>query len=88
MPNQRSADRLESAVAACRQLMQQHPNHPTLTSIEAQLQYLLELANGASSDRSRLHQIVIGVQAAREIESMNLEIAEQFHEAASIARTL
>lgn len=88
MPIQRSIDRLKGAIAGCRQLMQQHPNHPTLTSIEAQLQYLLTLAVGASRDRSRLHQVVIGVQATREIESMSLEIAEQFHEAASIARTL
>ena len=52
---------------------------PVLKSIARQLDYLIALESGQSQDRSRLDEIVLGVQAAREIEQLDQHCAEMLH---------
>ncbi len=39
-----------------------------MTSMRRQLEYLLDLATGKSVDRSRLPDIVLGIQTVRELD--------------------
>lgn len=48
-----------------------------LNSVRAQLNYLLDLAEGRSDDRGRLAQIILGVQTAREIETIDEDLADK-----------
>ncbi|MFN4290678.1 MAG: immunity protein Tsi6 family protein [Permianibacter sp.] len=75
----------EHALSECQKLLAQYPGNGTLQSIEKQLEYLIGLESGAHTDRSRLREIIIGVQTAREIEPLDEDIAEVFYKAASEA---
>jgi hypothetical protein len=66
---------LKQALLQCQEMQEERPDVDVLGSIIAQLNYLRDLVEGKSSDRSRLDEIVIGVQAVRELESVNLELA-------------
>lgn len=79
---------LQSALAACDRLLAQYPENNTLQSINAQLKYLISIASGDESDRSRLKEIIIGVLTAREIESLDEDAAELFYQAADEARRM
>ena len=74
---------LEKGLRACFLLRQQHPENQALISIGEQLEYLSTLEQGVHQDRSRLKDIIIGALAAREIESLDIEIAETFFQVAS-----
>jgi len=52
----------------------------------SQIEYLLSLERGSSTDRSRVKDINIGVLAAREIEPLSMETAEILHAVAGEAR--
>ncbi|WP_172961276.1 immunity protein Tsi6 family protein [Asticcacaulis excentricus] len=47
-----------------------------LTSIFNQLEYLIQLDTKKTTDRGRLSEIIIGVQAAKEIEDIDMSLAE------------
>lgn len=64
------------ALDACVKLQGQYPEDETIDSIIKQIQYLISLETGQNRDRSRLKDIVIGIQAAREIEPLDLGIAQ------------
>ena len=76
---------------ARRQLTELGPecaNAPPFESIRNQLDYLLALAEGTTRDRSKLARIIIGVQAVREVEPVNQELAVSLHEIQSWADSL
>lgn len=52
------------------------PGVQTLESIVRQIDYLIDLQSGRIEDRSRLKDIVLGVQAAREVEPLDSSVAE------------
>lgn len=56
-----------TALVAAERLHAGAPEIATLGSVVAQLRYLPALTEGREDDRSRLGQIVLGVQAAREV---------------------
>jgi len=53
---------------------------PLFESVRNQLDYLSSLADGTSGDRTKLSRVIVGVQAAREIEPLDLELAMTLHE--------
>ena len=55
------------------------PEAHTLTSIVHQLEYLISLAGGQTSDCSRLPDIILGVQTAREVEALDSGTAETLY---------
>lgn len=67
--------RIQSAIKEVERLQKRHPQLVVLDSILAQLDYLLDLETGKSQDRSRLTDIILGVQAVREIEPLNEQLA-------------
>lgn len=78
----------QKALDACKQLQSLYPAVVTIQSIINQLEYLIALESGRSTDRSRLKDIVIGVQAAREIEPLGLGVAELLYEVDGEARRM
>ena len=51
----------------------------TIDSVIRQIDYLIDLETGLSTDRSRLKEIILGVQAAREIEPLDADLAEMLY---------
>ena len=75
---------LKTALDECRKLLATNPQFQPLLSIEAQLQYLIGIAEGQVSDRSRLNEIIIGVYAAREFEDRDMNFANLLYEVEGI----
>jgi len=69
-------ERFQTALDACVRLKDKYPEGLGLTSIIKQIEYLISLETGRSTDRSRLKDIVIGVHAAKEIEPVDAKLAE------------
>jgi hypothetical protein len=70
---------VEEAISRCEKLKACFPSLPVLDSIANQLQYLRSVLLGQESDFHRIKEIIIGVQTAREIESLDMETAEIFY---------
>lgn len=81
-------DLFENAKATCVGLLNERPGNPAIESIVAQLDYLISIEDGTTSDRTKLRDITIGVLAAREIEPLNMEVAEVLHAVAGEARRM
>lgn len=77
-----------NALAKVRLLKEQYPSSRALESVIEQLEYLIGIESGARIDRSKLRSINIGVIAAREIEDMNMQTAEELHAVSAVARQL
>jgi hypothetical protein len=77
----------EQALAQCERLHADRPNLAVLNSIIAQLKYLLAVENG-EDDTSRLGEIMLGVQAARELENIDLGLAELLYKVDDAAKSL
>jgi hypothetical protein len=60
-------------------LQAQYPNDPSIRSIVAQLQYLIELEEGRRTDRERLNDIVIGILTIREIQQLDSSVADMLY---------
>lgn len=65
----------EEALRETEVLQRRYPAVQTLQSIAEQLRYLISLINGSSVDRSRLREVVLGIQAAREVEPLSQALA-------------
>lgn len=76
---------LEPGKQKCDGLLAKYPSNTALASIATQIEYLIGLEQGTLSDRSLLKDIIIGVQTAREIEPLDDDAAETFHQIASTA---
>lgn len=85
----RNVDRLflfEQGLNRCRALLALHPDSPALMSIEKQIEFLIDLEKGLTSDVSRLREITIGVLTVREVEPLDGEVAKVLYQVASEAR--
>ena len=78
----------EKALRETQSLRDQFPGMPTIASIVRQLDYLIALDSGQSTDRSRIEDVVLGVQAAREIEALDERCAETLHEVSARVRAM
>jgi hypothetical protein len=78
----------ERALMACERLYKAFPQAVTLKSIINQLHYLIDLDTDKTTDRSRLSEIVLGVQAAREVEPLDLDTAEILYQVAELVKTM
>jgi hypothetical protein len=78
----------EQGLARCRALLLQHSNSRALRSIEKQIEFLIDLETGRTSEVNRLQEITIGVLTAREVEPLDEEVAELLYEVASEARRM
>lgn len=83
-----SANKIKAALDKCSEVSARFHNYPPFPSIAAQLSYLLDLSEGRTKDRSRLAEIILGVQAAREIEQLDNEFAEILHDISSEVRAI
>lgn len=79
---------LQNGKAKCYDLLSKYPNSVALQSVAKQIEYLINLEEGAQSDRSRLKDITIGVLTAREIEQLDEDVAEIFYKIASASRAM
>jgi len=77
---------LEKGRQQCDLLRTQYPQSVALESVAKQIEYLIGLEQGTHSDRSRLKDITIGVLTAREIEPLDENAAETFHQIAGMVR--
>ena len=82
------ASELDSILAQCRASSVANGNLPPYPSIIAQLEYLHGLAAGRSGDSSRLKDFVLGVQAAREIEALDMPLAMKLYDVSAWVRSL
>lgn len=69
----------KKALIRTQELFRRYPYMMPLKSIEAQLNYLIELEEGKNTDKSRLKDIIIGILAVREVENTDQELAEMLH---------
>ena len=61
---------LERALTMCQaKLAASSPQATVLVSTEKQLEYLISIVKGESTDRSRLKDIILGIYAVREFEN-------------------
>jgi hypothetical protein len=68
-----------TATESVERLLLNYPNSVALKSVIAQLRYLIEVEAGVSKDTSKLGQINIGVLAAKEVEDMDVGVAEELY---------
>jgi hypothetical protein len=78
----------EQGLARCRALLLKHSDSRALRSIEKQIEFLIDLEMGRTSEVGRLQEITIGVLTAREVEPLDEEVAELLYEVASEARRM
>jgi hypothetical protein len=87
-PNMSSRIQLfEQAAEQCHRLLARFPDRQSLLSIRQQLDYLLAVSRG-EQDRSRLSEIIIGAQTAREVEPLSPEAAGVFYKVAAEVRLM
>ena len=72
----------------CLDLLQTYPNSQPLLSCKAQLEYLQDLVDGRRQDAERLNDIVLGLYAARELESLDMGFAEMLYVVEDVVKTL
>jgi len=72
----------QKALKMARKFEVANPDFGVLKSIILQLEYLVAIELGTEKDRSRLKDIVVGVQAAREIDSIDLTFADVLYQVA------
>ena len=75
-----STEILKSTLLECEKKLLEMPNFQQLHSIKAQINYLIDLIENRTSDRSRLKEIIIGVYAAREFETRDMEFANRLYQ--------
>ncbi len=86
--NKKRVELFQKALHDLRDLIRQYPNLPPLHSIEKQLEYLIELEEGKRSDGERLSEITLGVITAREVEDLDMKLADTLHQVSSEVRLM
>jgi 1,2-phenylacetyl-CoA epoxidase PaaB subunit len=79
---------LGGALERARNLYSRNPDSLPILWVVQQLEYLMGVATGQTSDRSRLKDINLGLIAAREIEDRDMELADMLHRIDAEARRL
>lgn len=69
-----------AALELATRLRSRVPGGAAVQSAIGQLEYLIELDQGARTDRERLSDIIIGVLAVREIEPLDHELADVLYQ--------
>ena len=77
-----------NALKRTEKLEKKYPDVETIRSILRQLEYLIALDRGEITDRSRLKDIIVGVQAAREIERLDMTLADTLYRVHDEARRM
>lgn len=67
---------INDAIERCNVVAAKYGEMPPFPSVRAQLGYLSDLVAGRATDKKRLKEIILGVQAAREIESLDEPLAD------------
>jgi hypothetical protein len=78
----------EKAAAACKEFLRTHPTNQAIQSIIKQIEYLISLETGKNRDRKRLKDVSIGILTVREIEPLDMDLAEKLHEVSAEARQM
>jgi len=82
------SDLFSEALSKSEALRSRYPEMKTLESIINQISYLIKLERGTVKDKTRLKDIILDVQAAREIENLDLDLAETLYLVAKAAREM
>jgi Tsi6 len=72
-------DLFKNALRDSRRLKEEFPWSIPLQSVIDQIEYLINVESGKSTDTSRLRTINIGIIAARDIEDMDMVVAEEIY---------
>lgn len=73
----------QTALAKSKEALDKAPYMFPLESVIEQLKYLIDLEDGTNSDRSQLNSIDLGQIAARDIESLDSNLADLLHDVSS-----
>jgi hypothetical protein len=79
---------LRTVLAKCKRKLQQTPDFQPLLSIEKQIQYLIDVAETRTQDRSRLKDIIVDVYAAREFEDRDITFANLLYQVEDVVDML
>jgi hypothetical protein len=79
---------LMSALSQCNHKLVTNSQFQPLISIRAQLEYLIALIQGRITDRPKLDKIIIGIYAAREFESIDMDFANLLYEVEGVVTKL
>jgi hypothetical protein len=69
----------EEALASTKCLREKNPPDAAFQSVFQQLEYLVQLAAGKETDATRLRDINIGLLTVREIEPLDMSVANQLY---------
>jgi hypothetical protein len=78
----------QKALSACSKLLSEHPDSRGIQSIICQLDYLISIESRKSTDRSRLHELTIGILAVREVEPWDKQLAAILYDVDAEARRM
>lgn len=79
---------LTEAKALLAALCARYPDASVVTSMQTQLDYLIDLESGVITDHERLDEIILGVQAAREIEPRDQDVANKIYQIVDIVEEM
>lgn len=72
--------RFREAKTRLAELHRAYPEASAILSMQSQLDFLIGLESGENTDRSRLKEIILGVQTAREVEPRDEDLAKFMYE--------
>jgi hypothetical protein len=77
------------ALAECDAMIESYPNLRVLNSVRDQVNYIADLYLGKTRDRSRIKDLVLGVQLAKQVEPiLSTRALTLFEEIATYADSL
>jgi hypothetical protein len=78
----------KKALVSSKDALTRAPHMFPLEAAITQLEYLLDLANGRTSDRTGLDTVTIGQIAARDIETFDPALADLLHDVSAEVRKM
>lgn len=81
-------DLLTNTLRDTKQLKEKYSGSYMLQSAIDQIEYLIDLESGKSTDASKLQTINIGLIAVRAVEDMDMDVADKLHAVAAEVRKM
>lgn len=77
---------IERTLAILEEVARREGAMPVLDSIRNQLKFLAAYNPSSEADRTRIKDIILGVQAAREVETIDMTLADMLHDVSAQVR--
>ncbi len=79
---------IEKALFKSREVKLKFPTYFFWDTLERQLEYLLDLAENKTCDKSKLKNMTIGILTVREIEGLDEELSDSLYQVADMAEKM